>query len=373
MCDRQTCYWDNASQSYSVFCAKDLCQHFSRNHHNHLDSLVCCSFSRRLFSSVAAAWRGCLEGTSDVKELVPEFFYDPEFLRNADGHPLGTRQVLRRQLAQSRAGWTLPEVSIRCFVKRLCGTLPTGGGSSAQHVCSCGNVDELRLLGPRRLLCDSCAATGVHSRGWTPPICGGRLNQTKTPAQYPCSFLQRPADPHNLSRCVIQADIYRTKLGKPTHFLHQDGVALGDVELPPWAHGSPDAFVRLQREALECDFVSERLHQWIDLVFGWVALSFKCCRRSCSGHASTLQTYLTVRPHGDCVGSGTRWPPCQRQTMLKRWLSWHGPTQPALENSRVLVHRSEAHYTVCGCAGSSSAGGRQRRRPTPLITVNPEI
>ena len=49
---------------------------------------------RRLFSSVAAAWRGCLEGTSDVKELVPEFFYDPEFLRNADGHALGTRQVL---------------------------------------------------------------------------------------------------------------------------------------------------------------------------------------------------------------------------------------------------------------------------------------
>jgi Beige/BEACH domain len=43
---------------------------------------------------VAAAWRGCLEGTSDVKELVPEFFYDPEFLRNADGHRLGTRQVM---------------------------------------------------------------------------------------------------------------------------------------------------------------------------------------------------------------------------------------------------------------------------------------
>jgi Beige/BEACH domain len=48
----------------------------------------------RLFSSVAAAWRGCLEGTSDVKELVPEFFYEPEFLRNADGHALGMRQVL---------------------------------------------------------------------------------------------------------------------------------------------------------------------------------------------------------------------------------------------------------------------------------------
>lgn len=43
---------------------------------------------------------------------------------------------------------------------------------------------------------------------------------------------------------------------------------LSDVELPPWAGGSPDAFVRLQREALESDFVSERLHLWIDLVFG---------------------------------------------------------------------------------------------------------
>ena len=43
---------------------------------------------------------------------------------------------------------------------------------------------------------------------------------------------------------------------------------LGDVELPPWARGSPDAFVRLQQEALECDHVSEHLHHWIDLIFG---------------------------------------------------------------------------------------------------------
>ncbi len=52
----------------------------------------------RLFSSIAAAWKGCNEGTSDVKELVPEFFYEPEFLRNADDHALGTRQVRKRGL-----------------------------------------------------------------------------------------------------------------------------------------------------------------------------------------------------------------------------------------------------------------------------------
>ena len=48
----------------------------------------------------------------------------------------------------------------------------------------------------------------------------------------------------------------------------QDGSELGSVELPPWANGSAHEFVRLHREALECDFVSERLHAWIDLIFG---------------------------------------------------------------------------------------------------------
>lgn len=48
----------------------------------------------------------------------------------------------------------------------------------------------------------------------------------------------------------------------------QDGTELGDVCLPPWARGSPDAFVRRMREALESEHVSLRLHDWVDLVFG---------------------------------------------------------------------------------------------------------
>lgn len=48
----------------------------------------------------------------------------------------------------------------------------------------------------------------------------------------------------------------------------QDGKRVDDVELPPWASGSSELFVELHRKALECDHVSSKLHEWIDLIFG---------------------------------------------------------------------------------------------------------
>ena len=93
----------------------------------------------RLFHSIGDTWRTCLTNMSDVKELIPEFFTNPEFLRNANALPLGTMQK---------------------------------------------------------------------------------------------------------------------------------GHKLGDVELPPWA-SSPEDFIRKHRAALESDFVSEHLHHWIDLIFGY--------------------------------------------------------------------------------------------------------
>ncbi|CAM0876176.1 unnamed protein product [Alopecurus aequalis] len=49
----------------------------------------------------------------------------------------------------------------------------------------------------------------------------------------------------------------------------QSGEKVGDVVLPPWAKGSTREFIRKHREALESDFVSENLHHWIDLIFGY--------------------------------------------------------------------------------------------------------
>ncbi|XP_034537065.1 WD repeat- and FYVE domain-containing protein 4 isoform X2 [Notolabrus celidotus] len=48
----------------------------------------------------------------------------------------------------------------------------------------------------------------------------------------------------------------------------EDGTTLGDVELPPWAKGDAQEFIRVHREALESDYVSSNLHLWIDLIFG---------------------------------------------------------------------------------------------------------
>eukprot|EP00884_Botryococcus_braunii_P012044 jgi/Botrbrau1/20840/Bobra.0156s0065.1 len=132
-------------------------------------------YADRLFHSMAATWRNCLEGSSDVKELIPEFFYQPDFLINSNHFNLGTRQG---------------------------------------------------FLGYFRVLMGEWDGAGWN-RGW------------------------------------------------------------GTWSCPPWAAGSPDEFVRVHREALESDYVSERLGEWIDLVFGYKQ------RGAASEAAANVFYYLT--------------------------------------------------------------------------------
>ncbi|XP_012285868.1 neurobeachin isoform X4 [Orussus abietinus] len=64
-----------------------------------------------------------------------------------------------------------------------------------------------------------------------------------------------------LPEMLVNSNRYR--LGR-----QEDGSTVGDVELPPWA-SSPEEFIRINRMALESEFVSCQLHQWIDLIFGY--------------------------------------------------------------------------------------------------------
>jgi hypothetical protein len=92
----------------------------------------------RMFWSIPVTWQNCMVNSSDVKELIPEFFYSPEFLVNSNNYNLGTLS---------------------------------------------------------------------------------------------------------------------------------DATDIQDVQLPPWAE-SPEAFIQINRAALESEYVSAHLHEWVDLIFG---------------------------------------------------------------------------------------------------------
>ncbi|KAH9846387.1 beach-domain-containing protein [Lenzites betulinus] len=47
------------------------------------------------------------------------------------------------------------------------------------------------------------------------------------------------------------------------------GEKIHDVKLPPWAKNDPLLFIVMNRKALESDYVSEHLPQWIDLIWGY--------------------------------------------------------------------------------------------------------
>jgi WD40 repeat protein len=65
----------------------------------------------------------------------------------------------------------------------------------------------------------------------------------------------------------------------PEAFVNSNSLPLGDLQdekgavdkvvLPPWCNDDPFEFVRIHREALESEFVSQHLHEWIDLIFGF--------------------------------------------------------------------------------------------------------
>lgn len=64
-------------------------------------------------------------------------------------------------------------------------------------------------------------------------------------------------------------DFLRNLRGLALGVRQKDNIALGDVILPRWSSGSPETFLRLHRAALEGPYVSSRLNDWIDLVFGY--------------------------------------------------------------------------------------------------------
>lgn len=64
--------------------------------------------SDRQFHSVPAAWQARMENPVDVKELIPEFFYFPDFLENQNGKNVLPSWSLSRFVDQTDVAGKLP-------------------------------------------------------------------------------------------------------------------------------------------------------------------------------------------------------------------------------------------------------------------------
>ena len=50
--------------------------------------------------------------------------------------------------------------------------------------------------------------------------------------------------------------------------VRQNKKKVNDVKMPLWAKEDPELYLKINKSALESDYVSEHLHEWIDLIFG---------------------------------------------------------------------------------------------------------
>ena len=56
----------------------------------------------------------------------------------------------------------------------------------------------------------------------------------------------------------------------------QNSKKVNDVKLPKWAKSAQE-FLQINRKALESDYVSNNLHLWIDLIFGFKQRGPQAC------------------------------------------------------------------------------------------------
>ncbi|EDQ90208.1 uncharacterized protein MONBRDRAFT_24458 [Monosiga brevicollis MX1] len=153
------------------------------------------------------------------------------------------------------------------------------------------------------------------------------------PEEYPSSMhrhtqtLPAPPDTPHLSLprahlCFTQERMYMVSPDEcipefytdPSMFrsIHAD---LPDLHLPAWAD-SPEDFIAQHREALESDYVTEHLHTWIDLTFGYLltgeaAVKAKNVPYDLVGKRNVLKNSGVVQifqaPHPAKTGQQTMW------------------------------------------------------------------
>mmetsp|Transcript_31498 Transcript_31498/g.76019 ORF Transcript_31498/g.76019 Transcript_31498/m.76019 type:complete len:3637 (+) Transcript_31498:249-11159(+) len=101
----------------------------------------------------------------------------------------------------------------------------------------------------------------------------------------------------------------------------QKGKTVHNVTLPKWAKGDPERFIRINRQALESDYVSKNLHLWADLIFGYKQRGAEAVK--------ALNTFVHVTYEGE-VDLDSMTDPVQRESTIAQIQNF-GQTPSRLE------------------------------------------
>ncbi|KAI6781909.1 Beige protein-like protein [Emericellopsis cladophorae] len=136
------------------------------------------------------------------------------------------------------------------------------------------------------------------------------------------------------------------------------GAKVDNVVLPPWAKGDPKIFIAKHREALESPYVSENLHHWIDLVFGFKQLGEAAVENlnvfhhlSYSG-SSDLDRMTDVNERAITAGVIHNFGQTPHQVFTK--------PHPARENVRCMIRRLDTSVFSLRCLPNPLLESRER-------------
>jgi WD repeat-containing protein 81 len=117
-----------------------------------------------------------------------------------------------------------------------------------------------------------------------------------------CQHVRRQWEPNEYPVSISRLYLWTPEECIPEFFcdtnifksIHSD---LPDLKVPDWCNGSVEEFIRTHRLLLDSDLVSKKLHNWIDLTFGY-KLSGEAAIEAKNVCLPLIDNHQNMKPHG---------------------------------------------------------------------------